>query len=127
MTCTPQDFLRLAKKLSSSADEIERRTAVSRAYYFAFHQADQGKDILPESQYDDRGYGSHEAVIRRYLSCRDRKDAVKVGYVLRDMKNRRESADYELDGQCHADEPIVQIAQAERIQSLLELLATPPS
>ena len=122
MSCTAQDFLTLAKKLSSSVEEIDRRTAVGRAYYCAFHMADSAKGALPETPYDDRGQGSHEVVIRRYLGSPARKNAIKVGYMLRDMKNRRESADYVLYGECHSEDAISQIAQAEKIEALLEQL-----
>ncbi len=124
MSCTPQDFLSLAIKLSSSAEEIERRTGVSRAYYAAFHIADQAKGILPELPYQEAGFGSHESVVRRYLADSENKTSVKLGYILRDMKNRRESADYELTGECPTQDVQVQIGQAKKIEELARLLVT---
>jgi uncharacterized protein (UPF0332 family) len=123
VSCTPQDFLSLAIKLSSSAEEIERRAGVSRAYYGAFHIADQAKGILPELPYQEVGFGSHEAVVRRYLADRGNKPSVKLGYILRDMKNRRESADYDLSGQCPTEDVMVQIGEARKIEELARLLA----
>jgi hypothetical protein len=35
----PHDFLLLAARLSNSSDQADLRTAVSRAYYAAFHVA----------------------------------------------------------------------------------------
>ena len=37
----PIDFLNLANKLICSTDEAERRTAISRAYYYVFHYIKQ--------------------------------------------------------------------------------------
>ncbi|HEX7380161.1 MAG TPA: hypothetical protein VF278_23775, partial [Pirellulales bacterium] len=42
---SPNDFVSLAVKLSNSAHEAELRTAVSRAYYGAFHSA---RDLLED-------------------------------------------------------------------------------
>lgn len=124
MSCTPQDFLSFAIKLSGSAEEIERRAAVSRAYYGAFHIADQAKTMLPELPPQEAWSGSHEAVVRRYLADRGNKSSVKLGYILRDMKNRRESADYELIGECPTQDVLVQIGEAKKIEELARLLVT---
>lgn len=96
---------------------------MSRAYYGAFHIADQAKGMLPELPFQETGFGSYEAVVRRYLADRGNKSSVKLGYILRDMKNRRESADYELVGECPTEDVMVQIAEAKKIEELARMLA----
>jgi len=92
---------------------------VSRAYYAALHWAEEGKDKCPEIHVDTVRGGSHEVVIQRYIQHRTSLPAKQAGYILRDMRNKRESADYDLSGQCLASDATYQIAAAERVQRLV--------
>ena len=122
MTCRPQDFLTLAQKLSNSEEEIERRCAISRAYYAALHLAIEAKEKCPPIHADTHRGGSHEATIQRYAQHTSSTSAMKVGYVLRSMRNKRESADYDLSGICLASDVTLQIKDAQRIAEFLKAI-----
>lgn len=120
MSCSPQEFLSLAQKLCNSAEEIERRCSVSRAYYAALHWAKEKQDRCPEVHRDTIYGGTHEEVIQRFLQHTESTTAKRIGYMLRDMRNKRESADYELSGLCVESDAQYQISAAERVKKLVD-------
>lgn len=94
----PLDFIALAIRLSNSRNEADLRSAVSRAYYGAFHMARQfladcglrfpAKDIY--------GAEIHNKV-RYCLSESGSSDALVVGHKLRTLRSQRNRADYDLE------------------------------
>jgi uncharacterized protein (UPF0332 family) len=93
----PADFISLAIKLSNSQQESELRTAVSRAYYGAFHSA---RELL-----EDCGirFPSAELIgadihrkVRFCLAHTDNDDAALVVNRLSSLREQRNHADYDL-------------------------------
>lgn len=91
------DFISLAIKLSNSQQEVELRTAVSRAYYGAFHAARElleacGIAFPPKELL---GADIHRKV-RFCLANADTADALLVAGKLDVMRQQRNLADYDL-------------------------------
>jgi uncharacterized protein (UPF0332 family) len=122
MSCTPQDLLNFAEKLSNSSEEVELRSSISRAYYAAFHTADAAKSICPEIHRDTVAGGSHKYVIKRYLDIASPTLARQIGYILQDMCTRRESADYTLSDNCTTNHAKTQIVTAKKLILLIDQL-----
>lgn len=92
------DFLAFSESLNTpAATEMHKRMAVGRGYYAAFHwaRACAEKAVYPQAPESVRG--SHEQVIQRYV-LEGSKEARSIAYKLREMKSKRELADYELNG-----------------------------
>lgn len=91
------DFISLATKLSNSRQEVELRTAVSRAYYGAFHSV---RELLEECGIafppkDLLGADIHRKV-RFCLANSGNADAMLVAGKLDIMRQQRNLADYDL-------------------------------
>jgi len=91
---TGDDFIHLAGKLATSGEEASLRTAVSRAYYGAFHLAlqflaDIGRPV-------PRNTNAHVQVARK-LQTAGQPDAYRAGSLLGDLHTERIKADYRLD------------------------------
>ena len=90
-------FLDLAQELATSDTEQRRRTAVSRAYYGAYHVALEfvrncdvivpKHDVHVKLQWCIQQIGEHAA----------RNDITKAGSKLGDLRTERNKADYDLD------------------------------
>lgn len=91
-----KDFIALAGKLAAvpSADEATYRTAVSRAYYGAFHVA---RTFLVELGFEPVRNANVHAYVRRHLSGSGDADAVLASELLDDLQSARNRADYRLD------------------------------
>ena len=91
---TPSDFLDLASRLVVSGTEAAFRTAVSRAYYGAFHSAallikEMGVSL-------PIGPESHQKV-RYCLMESGEKPGLQAGESLQILRKHRNQADYDLD------------------------------
>lgn len=86
------DFIRLAGKLvaTQDPDEASVRTAVSRAYYGAYHLT---VAFLKEIGFHASGHG--EPV--QFLGMGDHPHARHAGKLLADLQNARIKADYQLE------------------------------
>ena len=122
MSCNPENFLTLAKKLAPSDQEVERRCAVSRAYYAALHWAREHVEKCPPLEVGEERIGSHERVLKRLRGYRESKDARKAAYVLADLKTKREGADYELIGDVTLEDASQALAIVERVRGFLEAI-----
>lgn len=91
-----KDFIALAGKLAAAAaaDEATYRTAVSRAYYGAFHVA---RSFLVELGFEPMRNANVHAYVRRHLSGSGNADAVLASELLDDLQSARNRADYRLD------------------------------
>lgn len=93
----PTDIISLAVKLSNSGQEAELRTAVSRAYYGAFHAA---RELLEESGvcFPSRElFGAQiHTKVRYCLANADDNDAALIASKLSDLRSQRNYADYDL-------------------------------
>lgn len=93
----PTDFISLALRLSNSHREADLRTAVSRAYYGAFHLATQ---LLEDcgvslSSKDIYKVEVHQKV-RFCLGESGSEEAALIGKKLGSLRDRRNEADYNL-------------------------------
>lgn len=85
-------FLNLAEGLVAGGTEAEWRTSVSRAYYGAFHVACDLLHILGFSvPHADR---AHAYASLRLSNCLD-DEAIEVGRQLKELRSRRNQADYD--------------------------------
>src|SRR6267154_1443857 len=90
---TGRDFLPLARQLLGLGGEAARRSAVSRAYYAAFHVA---RDLLAGLGFVvPRADRAHEYLYRRLNNCGLPTVRVAAGK-LHDLRSRRNQADYDL-------------------------------
>lgn len=81
------EYLTLAKSLSTNADEASHRSAISRAYYFAFHAATIKAKL---GGYTDR---THSRLWFFYQRQTDR-NARRISTLGNQMQTAREEADY---------------------------------
>ncbi len=99
----PHEFLTLADTLAAMADEASQRSAVSRAYYAAYHRCNIWHDQLPApgSNAGIAG-GVHQTLINRLknpapeLPAADKLRSKSLGMRLEVVKKARKKADYEL-------------------------------
>ncbi len=93
-----RDFLQLADALAAGSTEAEWRSAVSRAYYAAFHVA---RALLLHCGFAvPRGEQAHAYLWRR-LSNASQAEVVAAGGNLLDLRRERNWADYDLERPFH--------------------------
>lgn len=100
----PLEFISLALRLARSGREADRRTAVGRAYYGAFHIArhfllDCGINFSPKETF---GAEIHRKVQYCFMESGNL-DASQVGSRLFTLRNQRNAADYDLDSTSFKD------------------------
>ena len=87
-----RDFLTVAIALSAGAAEAEWRSAISRAYYAAFHTA---REFLIRLRFRvPAGEQAHAHLWLRLSNTGDVKSDA-IGRLLRDLRGRRNNADYD--------------------------------
>ena len=122
----PRAFLHLAQRLAQSTDPADRRTAISRAYYAAYHV---GFDLLISLRFKlERGHGAHEAVQVR-LRNSSIQAVISAGARLGRLQNVRVKADYWLQDP-HPEIPSTAaawIAEADRIIRARDAAAADPA
>ena len=101
MTITVEDLLNVSESLLQGQSEAEWRSGTSRAYYAAYHECKLGASELPDTSHFDLRGGTHARLIDQFHSYRtpgspEGKQSRKIAYILRDLKRRREDADYEI-------------------------------
>lgn len=93
----PSEFLSLAIRLSASPHEADLRSAVSRAYYGAFHIARGFIEDCGIRFSDKKLYGSDvHRKVRFCLRESGRYDVVRAGEKLGSLRDERNQADYDL-------------------------------
>jgi uncharacterized protein (UPF0332 family) len=121
---TGRDFFALAGQLHRMQDEAAWRSAVSRAYYAAFHAA---REFFVSMRFVvARSDKAHAYLWLRLQNCKDL-PLERAGSELNDLRNERNKADYDFQL------PLVQqragqlILTAERIILALEAAAADPA
>src|SRR5262249_23489096 len=120
----PREFLTLARQLSLATTESAWRSAISRAYYAAFHVARQLlEDLGFAVPYADRADGY---VWLRLSNCGE---AVveQAGRELNDLRRHRNSADYDLARPVRSAIARSREQVATRIIQILESAALEPT
>ncbi len=114
-----RDFLATARRLANGTDESDWRSAVSRAYYAAFHVA---RDLLAALRFQvPRADRAHN-----YLYVRLNNSGVppvqQAANLLQELRNRRNRADYDLGPAVPRQAATDAIAFAESILQTLDAL-----
>jgi uncharacterized protein (UPF0332 family) len=119
-----RDFLALAQRLVSESAEVSWRSAVSRAYYAAFHVA---RELLEDIGFVvARADRAHAYLWRRLSNCGDPK-VQAAGQQLNDLRGDRNEADYNLRLSLAQTVANGQVRAAQRIIDILEAAAIEPT
>jgi len=118
-----RDFLTLAATLATGTSEAAWRSAVSRAYYAAFHVA---RELLEELGFRvaqaDR---AHAYLWRRLQNCGD--TAVQeAGSDLQDLRHNRNKSDYDFKLSVTKAEALIRLQSAESVVLRLEAAKVEP-
>lgn len=121
MSVSPGDLMTTARNLAGSAAEADQRSAISRAYYAAFHATDS---VLPEALVPNEHYGSsHEALISavgefgRSFSP-GRTEAAQISRALPALKRMRVRADYQIKAEMAPEDVGLALNRAASILTL---------
>jgi uncharacterized protein (UPF0332 family) len=110
-------FLTLAESLAEESSEAAWRSAVSRAYYAAFHVV---WDFFATLRFAVPKADRAHAYLCLRLSNSGRSELVRAGQILQDLRGRRNIADYDRQRRVarpHADKAI---ADAREILSTID-------
>jgi len=119
----PRDFLDIAGEWSVAAREAEWRSAVSRAYYAAFHVASR---LFQRARFAvPRGEQAHGYLWLR-LSNSGHPDVINAGRVLQELRRDRNHADYDLGVPFLQNLAMDSVTNALSIIQLLETVETTP-
>jgi uncharacterized protein (UPF0332 family) len=112
-----RDFLNLANALAGGSTEAEWRSAVSRAYYAAFHVA---RDLLLACGFlAPRGDQAHGYLWLRLSNASD-PDVENAGRDLQTLRRDRNRADYDLARPLDQGTAVAQVQAAQDIVRVLE-------
>ncbi len=112
-----RDFLQLAHSLAAGSLEVEWRSAISRAYYGAFHVA---RTLLLQCGFSvPRGEQAHGFLWLR-LANAGNTDVQEAGNDLQHLRHHRNRADYDLGFSLDQATAIAQVQEAEEIIRTLE-------
>jgi uncharacterized protein (UPF0332 family) len=121
----PEDFIAVAKVLAADATEAHRRSAVSRAYYGAFHVVLYFLHSL--GVLFPKAASAHEKV----AYCLQNADnaVLKAGRKLASLREMRNTADYRLEDRRVASAAFVatQLGEAEEIVAAIALAEQNPA
>jgi len=125
MAIQVEELLSLAEKLATQEGEAAHRSAVSRAYYYAYHVSKTWHAQLPApgSNAGPAG-GVHQQVINQLrnpapeLSQEQKKASRVAAGVLEVMRGQRHLADYNLAGPMSANDAAQACANAKKFSQL---------
>jgi len=109
---TGQDFLAVANQLAGGSTEAEWRSAVSRAYYAAYHVARELMEVLGFTV--PRAERAHVYLSRRLANCGHSRTR-QAGADLNSLRGDRNEADYDLHVQVTPQLAILHVRLAEQI------------
>lgn len=114
-----RDFLDTARHLASQGGEADGRSAVSRAYYAAFHAA---RDLLAALRFQTpRADRAHNYLYVRLNNCGDSRVGT-AAFLLQKLRGLRNQADYDVGRPFIPADATKAIADAERILQTLDVL-----
>jgi len=124
MSITPQDILTLAKSVDLGAPcEAEVRSAISRAYYSAYHCAQSV--FPPDKEFARRARtGVHESYIDQLMQAVPETTERLLAVKLKTMKERRVIADYRIGDDVRPFTAARQNQEADEVFSLLSIAST---
>lgn len=131
----PKDLLVYARNLhTATAKEVQLRSAISRAYYAAFHYCDRSAqkfcdELSATSPELSKGVGTQEKVyIRMERYCREPKvkeDVRTMAQVAKNLRNLRTDADYKLHKTVGGKEATRGLSYASQVERLFNEIITP--
>jgi uncharacterized protein (UPF0332 family) len=120
---TGRDFLALAIRLVAGSEEADWRSAISRAYYAAFHAA---RSLLTDLGFAvPREERAHKYLIYR-LTNAPVGHAARAGTDLDNLRSERNRSDYDLDNPVDAPAAVQQVQIAESILQIFDALGREP-
>ena len=114
------EFLTLAESLAKGGDEARFRTAVSRAYYFAFHLAERAATRSLSYTPPSAGMGSSHDALWRALCGSSVPEVQAAGEKGLALKRHRRDADYKADPQFSAMQATQAILRAREVADHLK-------
>jgi uncharacterized protein (UPF0332 family) len=119
----PRKFLALARRLAAGTEEEDWRTAVSRAYYAAFHVA---CDLMTGLGFTvPNAEQAHGYLWLRLQNC-GHPPTINAGVDLKDLRRSRNRADYYMRKGVSAGDARSEIVRAESILQALDSAAVAP-
>jgi uncharacterized protein (UPF0332 family) len=119
-----QDFLKQAQAWIHSTAEADWRSAISRAYYGAFHVA--RKTLRDLGFTVPQGDRSHAYLWMRLSNCGD-VNVRRAGSDLNRLRGERNRADYDIDRALFQIDALLQVQAAGRIISTLDAAVADPT
>jgi uncharacterized protein (UPF0332 family) len=117
----PRDFLDVAGELAAESTEAHWRSAISRAYYAAFHIA---RGLLRRCGFAVPFAGpAHEYLPRRLMNG-GHPDVSRAGDLLTDLRQRRNRADYDLGRPVDEQAAVDAVLDADDVIRTLEAVPT---
>ncbi len=114
-----RDFLDTARHLAGRSSEADRRSAVSRAYYAAFHVA---RDLLAALRFrTPRADRAHNYLYVRLNNSGERR-VEDAAYRLDNLRGVRNQADYDLHRPLRPNAAADAVADAEFVIQILDAL-----
>ena len=114
---TPASLLALAERLALGTDDTDWRSAVSRAYYAAFHVARQ---LMEQCGFAVPRADRAHRYLSDWLSNCGHRPTIQAGQWLEQLRGHRNEADYDLWLSLHRSDVEDHVSQAERIVLALE-------
>lgn len=119
-----RDFIHVADMLVACRSEGEWRSAVSRAYYAAFHVA---RRMLTSCGFAvPRGDRAHAYLWRRLANC-GHLETESAGNLLNNLRGQRNYADYDVQRILSRADAGAQVQQAKEIIHTLDRVAIDPT
>lgn len=114
MSIQGKDILLVAESCAKNAGEHFSRSAISRAYYALYHEACSILQCCPPT--------THDGVVQYLLTDARRKnepyelmDLIRIGAVLKQQKEKRKAADYDLSAEITQSEADSSIGAVRKI------------
>jgi len=114
---TGREFLTVANRLAGAGTEAEWRSAISRAYYAAFHAA---RELMEDLRFAvPRADRAHAYLSRRLANC-GHPQTQQAGMDLNALRGDRNQADYDLHRSVTAPLAMLHVRLAEQIVRVLD-------
>ena len=117
-----RDFLSVADTLMAGQSEAEWRSAVSRAYYAAFHVARQ---FLLRCEFQAPTSDRAHAYLWLRLSNCGSPNLSQAGERLNALRGSRNAADYDLERTIQRNEALAQVLAAKKVIEVLDASSDP--
>jgi uncharacterized protein (UPF0332 family) len=129
MSISPSQLFDLARALEERDEECAWRSSMSRAYYAAFHAAqDLGFEDWLDGELADTSHidpqRSHEKVIQKFVGAKKDLRLRSIGHMLKAMRKDRVRADYDLYVTIAEAEAASQLLVAEKVIEKISVIRT---